>query len=46
LEKLCYYTADFEDIDDVINNEDFNLICCAAEEVMTYIRMHITNLQS
>jgi hypothetical protein len=33
LEKLCYYTADFEDIDDAINNEDFNLICCAAEEV-------------
>jgi hypothetical protein len=34
LEKMCYYTADFvEDIDDVINNEDFRLICCAAEEV-------------
>jgi hypothetical protein len=33
LEKLCYDTADFEDIDDVINNEDFNLIYCAAEEV-------------
>jgi hypothetical protein len=33
LEKLCYYTADFEDIDGVINNEDFSLICCAAEEV-------------
>jgi capsule polysaccharide modification protein KpsS len=33
LEKLCYYTADFEDIDDVINIEDFRLICCAAEEV-------------
>ena len=33
LEKMCYYTADFvEDIDDVINNEDFRLICCAAEE--------------
>ena len=35
-EKLCYYTADFadfEDIDEVINNEDFRLICCAAEEV-------------
>ena len=30
---MCYYTADFEDIDDVINNEDFRLICCAAEEV-------------
>ena len=29
LEKLCYYTADFvEDIDEVINNEDFRLICC------------------
>ena len=33
LEKMCYYTADFEDIDDVINYEDFRLICCAAEEV-------------
>jgi hypothetical protein len=34
LEKMCYYTADFvEDIDEVINNEDFRLICCAAEEV-------------
>jgi hypothetical protein len=34
LEKMCYYTADFvEDIDDVINNEDFRLIYCAAEEV-------------
>ena len=33
LEKLCYYTADFvEDIDEVINNEDFRLIFCAAEE--------------
>jgi len=30
---MCYYTADFEDIDDVINNEDIRLICCAAEEV-------------
>jgi hypothetical protein len=33
LKKMCYYTADFEDIDEVINNEDFRLICCAAEEV-------------
>jgi len=33
LEKMCYYTADFKDIDEVINNEDFRLICCAAEEV-------------
>jgi len=34
LEKMCYYTADFvEDIDEVINNEDFRLIYCAAEEV-------------
>jgi hypothetical protein len=33
LKKICYYTADFEDIDDVINNEDIRLICCAAEEV-------------
>ena len=33
LAKLCYYTADFEDIDEVINNESFSLICCAAEEV-------------
>ena len=33
LEKMCYYTADFvEDIDDVVNNEDFRLICCAAKE--------------
>jgi hypothetical protein len=32
LEKMCYNTADFEDIDDVINNEDIRLICCAAEE--------------
>jgi len=33
LKKMCYYTVDFEDIDDVINNEDIHLICCAAEEV-------------
>jgi hypothetical protein len=33
LEKLCYDTADLEDIDDVINNEDFRVIGCAAEEV-------------
>jgi len=34
VKKMCYYTADFvEDIDDVINNEDIHLICCAAEEV-------------
>jgi len=33
LEKLCHFTADFEDIDEVFNNENFSLICCAAEEV-------------
>ncbi len=36
LEKQCYYAADFadfEDIHEVINNEDFRLICCATEEV-------------
>ena len=32
MEKLCYFTADFADIYEVINNEDFRLICCAAEE--------------
>jgi hypothetical protein len=32
LEKLCY-TADFKDINDVINIEVFSLICCAAKEV-------------
>ncbi len=33
LKKMCHYTADFEDIDDVINNEDIRLMCCATEEV-------------
>ena len=32
MEKLCYFTADFADIYEVINNEDFRLICCATAE--------------